>query len=198
MGSPRPDLSLRAGIWVSLCVLITAAATGSYVIGQQAGRLGADDVPRAMAARAAEQLSQGMSPAQAVGASPSNLVTDPTPFVIVYDRAHRVLASGATVAAEPPALPSGVLDAAVAGGEHHVSWQPIAGVREAVVALSWGDGRSSGVVVAGASLQPTETRSRLLLGGAVIGWLILLSAVTVVFRHVNSRLPERPRKPPRG
>ena len=189
------DISLRAGIWVTLCVLITAAAAGGYVIGQQAGRRAADDVPRAMATRAAEQLSQGLAPAQVVGASPVDLAADPTPFVIVYDPAHRVLASGATVAAEPPALPSGVLDAAVAGGEDHVSWQPIAGVREAVVALPWGDGRSSGVVVAGASLQPTENRSRALLWGAVIGWLIMVCAVTVVILRVNTGRLSVGRKP---
>src|SRR4051794_34232916 len=96
MGSTRPDAALRAGIWVMLCVLITAAAGGVYVIGQQAGRRGADEVPRAMATRAAKQLSQGMAPAQVVGASPVDLAADPTPFVIVYDRAHRVVASGAT------------------------------------------------------------------------------------------------------
>jgi hypothetical protein len=117
--------------------------------------------------------------------------------VIVYDRAHRVLASGATVAGEPPVMPSGVLDAAVAGGENDVSWQPRAGVREAVVALPWMDSRSSGVVVAGASLQPTETRSHTLLGGAVIGWLIMVCAVTVVILRVNTgRLSVR-RKPRR-
>ena len=189
------DISLRAGIWVTLCVLITAAAAGGYVIGQQAGRRAADDVPRAMATRAAKQLSQGLAGAQVVGASPVDLAADPTPFVIVYDPAHRVLASGATVAGEPPALPSGVLDAAVAGGEDHVSWQPRSGVREAVVALPWGDGRSSGGVVAGASLQPTENRSRALLWGAVIGWLIMVCAVTVAILRVNTDRLSVGRKP---
>jgi hypothetical protein len=195
MGSPKPDAALRPGIWVTLSVLITAAAAGVYVIGQQAGRLGADDVPRAMATRAAEQLSQGMAPAQVVGTSQVDLVADPTPFMIVYDQADHVLASGATVAGEPPTLPSGVLDAAVAGGEHHVSWQPRPGVREAVVALPWGDGRSSGVVVAGASLQPTESRSRALLGVAAIGWLILISAVTLVVLPLTGGRLSLPRKP---
>ena len=85
---------------MTLCVLITAAAAGGYVIGQQAGRVGADDVPRAIATRAAEQLSQGVAPAQVVGASPVDLVADPVPFVIVYDRAHHLLATAATVAAD--------------------------------------------------------------------------------------------------
>jgi hypothetical protein len=105
---------------------------------------------------------------------------------------RRGSSSGVTLAAEPPTLPSGVLDAAVAGGENHVSWQPAAGVREAVVALPWGDGRSSGVVVAGASLQPTEIRSHALLEGAALGWLILVSAVTVVVLRVNTRPPQHP------
>jgi hypothetical protein len=180
---------------VTLCVLITAAAAGGYVIGQQAGRRAADDVPRAMATRAVGQLSQGLAGAQVVGASPVDLGADMSPFVIVYDRAHHLLASGATVAGEPPALPRGVLDAAVAGGENHVSWQPMAGVREAVVALPWGDGRSSGVVVAGASLQPTENRSRALLWGAVIGWLIMVCAVTVVILRVDTGRLSVGRKP---
>ena len=180
---------------MTLCVLITTAAAGGYVIGQQAGRLGADDVPRAMATRAVGQLSHGVAPVQVVGTSPVDLGADMSPFVIVYDRAHHLLASGATVAGEPPALPSGVLEAAVAAGENHVWWQPISGVREAVVALPWGDGRSSGVVVAGASLQPTENRSRALLWGAVIGWSIMVCAVTVVLLRVNTGRLSVSRKP---
>ena len=82
-------------------------------------------------------------------------------------------------------------------GTNHVSWQPRSGVREAVVALPWGDGRSSGVVVAGASLQPTETRAHALLGGVAAGWLILIAAVTVLVLRVHGRPRQRSRKPPR-
>jgi hypothetical protein len=198
MGSPRPDNALSAGIGVTVCVMITAATAGVYAIGQHAGRVGADDVPRAIAARAAERLSDGVAPAQVVGASPVDLAAELTPFVIVYDQAHHVLASGATIGAEPPPLPSGVLDAAASTGENHVSWQPRPGVREAVVALPWGDGRSSGVVVAGASLQPSESRSHTLLGVAALGWLMLVSAVTLVVLRVNRRPAQEPRKTPGG
>jgi hypothetical protein len=169
-------------VWATLCVLITAAAAGCYLVGQQAARRGVDDAPRAMAARAAEQLSRGVAPSLVVGPSAVDLVADRSPFVIVYDQAYTILASGATVAAEPPNLPKGVLDAAATAGENHVSWQPLVGVREAVVALPWGDGRVSGVVVAGASLEPTETRSRTLLAGIAIMWLILICGATVVIR----------------
>lgn len=182
MGSSRPDASPRALVWATLCVLITMAAAGCCLVGQQAARVGVDDAPRAMATRAAEQLSRGIAPSLVVGPSAVDLVTDRSPFVIVYDQAYTILASGVTVAAEPPNLPTGVQDAAATTGENHVSWQPVAGVREAVVALPWSDGRVSGVVVAGASLEPTETRWRTLLAGIAIMWLILICGATVVIR----------------
>jgi hypothetical protein len=129
----------------------------------------------------AAQLSSGMLPSQVATAAPLDLVADPGPFVVVYDRSHTVLASSTLVDGRLPSLPAGVLDDAVASGERHVSWQPLAGVREAVVALPWNAGGSSGVVVAGTSLAPSESRSRTLFWAVVVVWLVSVAGIASLF-----------------
>jgi hypothetical protein len=116
-------------------------------------------------------------------------VSDPNPFLIVYNQNDQLVASGATIAGKPPTLPSGVLGVAAITGENRVPWQPMAGIREAVVAVPWRDSASSGVVVAGASLQPAEARSHALLAALAVVWLALISAVTVLVAWAGSRGP---------
>ena len=178
-------------VWVVAAGLVTAACLVLYAAVQQAGRIGADDVPRALAQRSAELLATGRTP-QAVAQGPAvDLATDASAFVTVYGADHGVLASTATLGGAVPTVPVGVLDHASASGGGHVTWQPAAGVREAVVAQRWTGASGSGVVVAGVGLGATERRAQqaLLLAGIV--WLVGLLAVTAAVA-VLSRRPARP------
>ena len=123
----RPGWLLVA--WVAAAGLISVACLGLYVVVQQAGRIGANDVPEALAHRSVELLSAGRSP-QAVAQGPAvDLATDASAFVTVYGEDHTVLASTATLHGAVPSVPAGVLDLAAATGEDQVTWQPAAGVR---------------------------------------------------------------------
>jgi len=166
-GMTLHDLALA---WLTICALSTVLAVGAYMVGQQMGRRGADDVPRTLAQRAAQQLGARAEPGQVVGSVVRDLSADSSPFLIVYDLDHHVLASSVTVAGAPPRVPSGVLDAAVEQGEHRVTWQPIAGVHEASVVQSWSGGSAAGTVVAGTALAPAEARSRSSLDVLAAGW----------------------------
>jgi len=75
----------------------------------------------------------------------------------------QVLASSATLHSQVPDYPVGVFDTVRAHGEHHVTWQPENGVRNATVAVAW----QRGFVVAGRSLRLTEQRVDQL--GLVVG-----------------------------
>jgi hypothetical protein len=184
----RPRWLLVA--WVVAAGLITAACVVVYAAAQQAGRIGADDVPRALAQRSAALLAAGRSP-QAVAQGPAvDLATDASPFVTVYGTDHAVLASTATLDGAVPAVPVGVLDHASTVGGGRVTWQPAAGVREAVVTQRWTSPSGSGVVVAGVGLAATEHRAQQVLLLAGVAWLVGLLVVTGVVVGL-SRLPAR-------
>ncbi len=76
---------------------------------------------------------------------------------------------------------------AAASGEHAVTWQPSAGVREAVVASPWPSATAQGVAVAGISLAAAERRTDALRSGVAIGWVLawlaMMLAAAVTARH---------------
>ncbi len=98
----RGDTSRLALAWLTICVLTTVLAVGAYIVGQQMGRRGADDVPKVLAQRAAEQLAAAKEPAQVVRSVVRDLSADSSPFLIVFDPDHHLLASSVTVAGAPP------------------------------------------------------------------------------------------------
>lgn len=103
-----------------------------------------------------------------------DLATDLGPFITVYDAAGAVQASTARLDGVPLEVPQGVLAEARTHGSDRVTWQPRAGVREAVIALPWQSASARGVVVAGASLQPAEEREDQLLL-LLAGWLVAMA-----------------------
>ena len=66
-----------------------------------------------------------------------------------------------------PVVPSGVLEAARAGGTDTVTWQPETGLRMAIVARQ----AAGKVVVAGQSLAPFEAGDRMTLMILGTGWM---------------------------
>ena len=164
--------------WVLAAGLVSAACLGLAVAVQQAGRLGANDVPAALAHRSVELLRAGGDPPAVAGGPTVDLATDASAFVTVYGADHTVLASTATLHGAVPTVPPGVLDRAAAAGTDQVTWQPAAGVREAVVAQPWSSSSGSGVVVAGVGLGATEHRSQQVLVLSGVVWLVGLLVVT--------------------
>ncbi len=172
-------------------MLSTVAAVGVYVIAQQVGRHAADDVPRAVAARAVQQLADGATPTQVTGAAgvELELASSAVPFVVVFDANHDLLASSASVNGKAPAVPAGVLDRAMAAGVDVVTWQPASGVREAVVATPWEKGTAHGVLVAGAGLGPTEERAGGVRTATLLAWAASLLLLASLYAVVISRRP---------
>jgi hypothetical protein len=169
--------------------LITIVAGGAYLIAQQVGRLSADDVPRALAQHWADRLAQG-GPIDAAGLGPAvELTSAASPFVVIFDSQHRVVASNASLQGETPMVPPGVLDAATSNGSNHVTWQPVAGVREAVFALPWTSTSDRGFVVAGIGLGPTEDRASQVRLAAALTWLAGAGIVVALSAFTSRRIP---------
>lgn len=180
--APRLVSLLLAG-----SVVLTAGAGAVYGVGQQAVRRTVEDAPRALLTRTIQLLSAGESPEAVVPGPPSDLGSSSLPFAIVYDSRHTILASSAVLAGSTPPLPPGVLDVAAASGEHTVTWQPAAGVREAVVASPWRSPTAQGVAVAGISLAAAERRTDALRSGVAIGWLLAWLAMMLAAAETARR-----------
>jgi hypothetical protein len=163
-------------IFLPVAVLATLTCGLVYLEVQQALRSGANDPQFQVAEDAASRLDTGVSPAAVVGPGDSvDLASSLAPFVIVFDRNGRILATNATLDGGQPAPPRGVLDAARPGSPNAVTWQPRGGVRIASVTVSW----SGGTVLAGRSLRRVENQewNAELIAGAV--WLVALAALAV-------------------
>ena len=154
---------------VPALAVATVLAAFLYAVGQQLLRQGANDPQVQLAEDAAARLAAGQPAQSLVPAAPVDPSASLSPFVIVYDRAGRVLASSATLHGQMPVLPAGVLDNVSAGHEARVTWQPEPGVRIAAV-VAQADG-SAGYVLAGRSLREVERREDQVLLLAVAGWL---------------------------
>ncbi|HEY6742932.1 MAG TPA: hypothetical protein VI110_11290 [Lapillicoccus sp.] len=175
----RSTRSVVLAAWLGCCVLATIGAAAVYGFAQQVGRRAADDVPRALVAQVVAALS---SREQTIGLPVSGpattLSSQSAPFVIVYDSAHRVMSTTALLDDGTPGLPAITLDDAVSRGGTNVTWQPRAGVREAVIAQPWTGPSGSGVVVAGVGLGSTEDRARSVLVAVTAGWALVLLTLT--------------------
>lgn len=147
-------------------VLLSVGAVVAYGVGQQAARTTIDDSPRAALEQSRVLLTAGAPPGAAAAGPAVGLAPGNPTFVIVYDGEHRVLASSAALSGSVPDVPPGVLDVAAVRGEDRVTWQPAAGIREAVVAAPGRSAVSHGVVVAGTSLTATENRTGVLRDGS--------------------------------
>lgn len=166
--------------WVAVVVLLSAAALVVYVVGQQMARRTVDDGPRALLDQTRGMLAAGASPAAITAGPVVDLDTSSAMFLIIYDADHVLLASSAALAGSSPQVPPGVLDEAVVRGEDRVTWQPAAGVREAVVASPWQSATSRGVVVAGTSLTTSESRTGTLRGWVGLTWLLAVLTWTAI------------------
>jgi len=161
--------------WLPVAVVATVLAGTSYAMTQEVTRSSADDVPRALAQRAADDLSRGGAPGAVTLGSTVDLATDLGPFLTVYGADGAVQSTTARLDGATPKLPRGVLTEARTHGIDRVTWQPLAGVREAVIALPWRSMTAQGVVVAGASLRPSEDRQDRLLLLLLAGWLVAMT-----------------------
>ena len=170
--------------WVTLAVLTTAVCLLVYVVAQQTWRTSANDPQIQLARDAAAALAAGRPPETVVPRETVDMERSLAPFVIAFDANGQVLAASGTLRGHVPGVPRGVLDYVRERGEDRITWQPIGGVRIASVVVSY-SGLRSGYVLAGRSLE--ETQSRISQFGSLIalGWAATLVGLTLVVAAGN-------------
>jgi hypothetical protein len=192
----RPILARAAVLWVPLAAAVTAISGVVYAADLNGLRSAANDPQIQMVEEAVASLNASASPQSVVPSTTVDMSTSLRPYLIVFDGAHRPLASSVTLHGRQPALPPSVLDGLQSGRQDRITWQPEPGVRDAAVIEPW----RGGAVLAGRSLRLTEERETDLELLVAAGWLgtLLLTALAAVVVGIFHPLPGPARPPGAG
>ena len=153
-------------LWILLSGLVTVAAFAAFIVIQQQLRAAANHPQVEMAREAAGKLDAGANPQSVVNSVPVDIASSSDTYLIVVDSNGAQLASSAQLEGRAVIPPSGVFAYVRDHGEDMISWQPVAGVRSAIVVDSF----HGGYVVAGRSLTATEQAESALGHWAIFGW----------------------------
>jgi hypothetical protein len=100
------------------------------------------------------------------------MAASPDPYLIVFDRAGRPLATSVKLDGQTPIPPSGVFESARLSGLDKITWQPRPGVRSAISVVPF----RNGYVLSGRSLRTAEKDEDTLLRNVFLAWLFALVA----------------------
>jgi hypothetical protein len=165
--------------WLTLAALASAISLLVYVVAQQTWRTAANDPQIQLARDAAAALAAGRPAEAVVPHETVDMERSLAPFLIVLDANGQVLASSGELGGHVPGVPKGVLDVARTRGEDRITWQPIGGVRIASVIESY-NGSRQGFVVAGRSLEETQSRISQFGNLIALAWAATLVGLLVV------------------
>ena len=144
-----------------------------YATEQQNLRTGANDPQVQLAEDAAARLDAGANPNDVLPSQPVDMARSLAPFLIVFDRGGKPVASSAQLEGTTPQPPPGVLTAVSGSRRNQLTWAPRPEVREAAVIVAYRDGH----VLVGRSLRLVEERETA-LGQLAIVFLVALIVVT--------------------
>jgi hypothetical protein len=173
--------------WLPFAVTISAFCLLVYAAVQQAYRQSADDPQIQMANDAADALANGHSAKALVPSIKVSVDKSLAPFLIIYNASGKELASSASLDAETPTLPNGVLNSTKQLGENRISWQPRSGVRIATVIVSYKDG----FVLAGRNMREIEQREAQVSTFAGMTWILAMLGTLAVIIFGEFFLTER-------
>lgn len=166
--------------WFGYAAIVTLLCGIVYIVGQQGFRASADDPQYQMVEEAANAINHGTDPKSLpVVIKPMEISETLSPYIIIYDKTGNVVLNGALLNGKPLKIPQGVLDYIQKNGSDHATWQPQAGVRQAMVGLRT-DAAKGYIVIAGRSLRKIEERIARLGEQVLFGWAMSLLAMLVV------------------
>jgi len=128
-----------------------------YTAVQQSLRMSANDPQIWLAGDAARVLARGGEMKTVLPTNVIDISESLSPYIAIFDNDDKLIASGATLHEEPIAPPHGVFEYAKKFGENRFTWQPEPEIRQAVVLVHF-NGKNSGFVMSGRSLNETENR----------------------------------------
>ncbi|MFO0704634.1 MAG: hypothetical protein U0517_01485 [Candidatus Andersenbacteria bacterium] len=178
--------------WIPLGLAIILVTGLLYATVQQVYRRSADDPQVQIVQELARDLAAGQDPTALDAGKKLDLTETSAPFVILYDKDGKVMASTVTLNNNPAIVPSGALHETDNGQQNRITWQPQDGVREALVIEHYKtqDGKAEGYIVVGRSLKEIEAREADLMTMLALGL-----GVTLITTLVASLLVGKLQKP---
>jgi hypothetical protein len=187
--------------WLPLGVAITILCVLVYGAVQQDYRQSLNDPQVQMAEDGAYALSKGDVPAAIVPRGVAiDLRLSLAPWIAVYDSSGKGLESSGVLDGAPPAPPLAVMQAASNGqgkdtpnrDENRVTWEPTAGVRQAIVVVPVaGPGNATKYyVVAGRNMREVEDREQRLSQMVLLAWFLSVVAslgAGIIAEYAKSR-----------
>lgn len=165
--------------WFAYAAIITLLCGIVYITVQQGYRSSANDPQLQMAEDAANALNKGADPKSLVSTTPAIEISQSlSPYLIIYDTSGNIAAGSATLNGKALKIPQGVIDYIKKNGKDAATWQPVPGVRQAMVGFS--TAKKDYIVIAGRSLRPTEERIDRLGELVLFGWAMSLLGMFVV------------------
>ena len=163
-------------VWLPFAVVATAFCALAYSSVQQVQRHDADDPQIQLAEDAASALNHGAAVNDVLPKNSVEMSQSLSPFVVIYGRDGKPIASSGLLNGQVPEYPKGALVSSLANGENRVTWQPKEDVRVASVVVPYDDG----FVMAGRNLREVEKREDQTEIYAAITWVLTLAATLVV------------------
>jgi len=171
-----------AGLFASVIALMT------YTAFQQFYRRGADKPQVDIAGAAALTMDNGGQLAAIVPQQTVDMTDSLEPFVIVFDHDLRPIASSARLNGRIPVPARGVFDVVSRNAfDHHFTWQPQRGVRDAVVLTHFDGPNGRGFVLVGRSLRVAESKTLLMTRIVMAAWAGSLLGLLAYFGLRRSR-----------
>ncbi len=173
-------------LWLPFALAITIMSALVYVTVQQNFRMSANDPQIQLVQDAQKDLANG-APAEAFTSQQATDISKSlAPYILVFNEKGETVAGTAALDGQLPKFPSGVFDAAKSRGENRFTWQPKAGIRQAVILDKYESKNASstttGFVAVGRSIREIEVRENNLTRMALISWLaaLLLTLLSVL------------------
>lgn len=157
----------------------TLLAGAAYVNDQQSWRMMANEPQEWMAQGAANDAALNATSTPVSGHVA--IERDEAPYVILYDAKRNAVSGSGYLHGVLPQLPDGVFDAVAHTGVNRLTWQPEAGVRQAIVILPINGGPlAGGFAVSGRSLAYTEWQESQLTQRWMLGWLASIAGILII------------------
>lgn len=165
-------------IWLVLSLFAALICGLNYLSVQQVLRQSANDPQVQMAEDLGTFFEDGNDPKTYLPDTKKRIDISKSlaAFIMVFDESGLVVASSGQLQGQPPHLPDGVIEHVKQVGESRFTWEPLPGVRSAVVLKHY----NGGIVLVGRSLREVEDREVHLLAITVIAYLATVVGIGIV------------------
>lgn len=176
-------------LWLAVAGLTTLFCGLVYATVQQSIRQSANDPQIEISEDAGRALENGIPPASIIGTNKTDLTKSLGAFVIIYDETGKIIASSATLEGSALVPPQGVFEYAKNHLDNRLTWEPVKGVREAIVVKHFA-GNNPGFILVGRSLREVEVRENGIMKIAFAAWvagLIFIFVCSLAYAILGNR-----------